>query len=95
MATDDGRLLDAFGRPLIALPVRKPAGAILLDGQVVADTLQCVHCNAHWIPQPGSGIVRGFCRNCMGPVCSAACAACVPFERKLDLAEQIGSRLVR
>lgn len=75
-----------------AVPVRRPAGHILIGSEVVADTLQCVHCGAHWIPQAGSGIVRGFCRLCMGPVCGVACAVCVPFEKKLDLAERAGRK---
>lgn len=73
-----------------ALPVAKPAGHILIDGVTVADTLQCVHCNGHWVPIRGSGIVRGFCTNCMGPVCGPRCAACTPFERRLDQAEKRG-----
>jgi hypothetical protein len=73
-----------------AVSVRRPAGFIVLGSEVVADTLQCVHCGAHWISQAGSGIVRGFCRNCMGPVCGPKCAVCVPFERKLDLMERQG-----
>lgn len=43
-------------------------------------TLQCVHCGGHWIAQPGSGRIRGFCQNCMGPVCGPGCAACVPTD---------------
>jgi hypothetical protein len=65
--------------------VRQPAGVILVDGQTVADTLQCVHCNRHWIPIKGSGRKRGFCRECMGPLCgSKECMTCVPFEKKLE-----------
>src|SRR5688572_20876079 len=76
-----------------ALPVRRPSGHILLDGHVVEDTVQCVHCNGHYTPMKGSGIIRGFCRNCMGPVCSPKCAACVPFERWLDQIER-GPRVI-
>lgn len=47
-------------------------------------TLQCVHCLAHWVPEPGSGRVRGWCRNCMGPVCGPGCAKCVPAEQMLE-----------
>ena len=75
-----------------ALPVRRPSGFILIDSVVVADTVQCVHCNAHWTPVKGSGIIRGFCRRCMGPVCGLKCAACTPFEQRLDAAERRGSR---
>lgn len=51
---------------------------------LVTSTLQCVHCGQHWTPQPGSGKVRGFCRNCMGPVCGPGCAECVPQEQLVE-----------
>lgn len=51
-------------------------------------TLRCVHCGGHWVPRPGSGIVRGYCTRCAGPVCGAACAACVPLEQMLDNIEK-------
>lgn len=71
-----------------ARSVSRPAGAIIVDGQQVADTLQCVHCQAHWVPVRGSGRVRGWCSNCQGPVCGPRCAACTPFERRMDEAER-------
>jgi hypothetical protein len=49
-----------------------------------ADTLQCVHCSQHWWPQPGSGIVRGLCYACNGPICGPGCAKCVPTEVLLE-----------
>lgn len=72
----------------------KWAGALLYDDgsgtgwTQIADTLQCVHCGAHWIVQPGSGIQRGWCLNCRGPECGAQdCYTCVPFERWLEQME--------
>ena len=50
----------------------------------VAKTLQCKHCGKHWIPQPGSGRVRGWCMNCHGPICGPGCATCVPEEALLE-----------
>lgn len=35
------------------------------------DTMQCVHCEKHWIVEPGSGKHRGWCLKCNGPVCGA------------------------
>lgn len=49
-----------------------------------ASTVQCVHCGGHFIPKPGSGIVRGFCCNCGGPICGPGCQACVPTEQLLE-----------
>jgi len=70
-------------------PVSQPDGFILAaDGTTVADTLQCVHCNNHFVVTKGSGRRRGFCRNCMGPLCGEkACFTCVPYEKQMDLTE--------
>ena len=68
-----------------ARSIRRASGAILIDGHHVADTVQCVHCGTHWVPQRGSGRLRGFCLRCGGVTCGAAsCDACVPFEQRLD-----------
>ena len=55
------------------------------DGTLEADTLQCVHCNKHYIVKPGSGKRRGWCTLCSGTTCgSNLCNTCIPFEKKLD-----------
>jgi hypothetical protein len=71
------------GQPLF---VQKPSGAILTDGQESAYTLQCGHCGTQWVPQKGSGKVRGFCTKCNEPLCGAdACMRYhVPKEALLD-----------
>lgn len=48
------------------------------------DTLSCVHCQATWVKQRGSGKLRGFCQKCSGFVCGPGCAECVPWERKIE-----------
>ena len=59
------------------------------DGMIEYDTLQCVHCNKHYIVKPGSGKRRGWCTLCSGTTCGeVGCAACVPFEKKLDAQER-------
>jgi hypothetical protein len=69
--------------------VRKPAGHIIIvqpEGPPVElDTLQCVHCMKHWRVRPGSGIRRGWCARCNGPVCGKqdCMQRCVPFEAKV------------
>ena len=66
----------------------RPAGyAVTTDPEtkiVEEDTLQCVHCGCHWQVKPGSGIVRGFCGRCNGPICGEKCLECVPIERGLE-----------
>lgn len=51
-------------------------------------TIQCVHCGGHWVAQPGSGRIRGFCQNCMGPVCGPGCAECIPTDLYLTNLEK-------
>lgn len=55
---------------------------------LIVKTLQCVHCGGHWVPQPGSGRIRGYCTQCAGPVCGPGCAECVPMEQLLENMEQ-------
>ena len=67
---------------------RKPSGFIVVNGQEVAHTLQCCHCNKHFVSIRGSGKRRGFCTHCNKVTCGAKnCDVCLPFERKLELAE--------
>ena len=63
---------------------RKPSGHIIVDGQEVAQTLQCCHCGTHYIPIIGSGIKRGYCMRCKKTTCgNSLCDVCVPHEMKL------------
>lgn len=70
--------------------LRRDAGyAVLIDPGadkpiLETKTLQCKHCGGHFVPRPGSGIVRGFCMNCNGPICGPGCAECVPTEVLLE-----------
>jgi len=53
------------------------------------DTIQCVHCDGHWIVESGSGRRRGWCFNCGGPHCGQKdCWTCKPFEKVLEEAWQ-------
>lgn len=60
------------------------------DGYVVAETLQCVHCQGHWVPVKGSGALRGFCLKCAGVTCGKpSCESeCVPFGKWLEKVER-------
>lgn len=51
-------------------------------------SVQCVHCGGHWIPQPGSGKIRGFCMRCNGPICGPGCQECVPTDLLLENMEK-------
>jgi uncharacterized ferredoxin-like protein len=69
--------------------VRKPSGAIILDGMHLADTLQCEHCGYTWIPIMGSGKVRGWCNKCNGPTCgSKECHECLPMQKRIEQYEK-------
>lgn len=69
--------------------VRRPSGAIIINGMHLADTLKCVHCGVTWIPVKGSGITRGWCMNCDGVTCGRPqCIKCVPFEKKMEMYEK-------
>lgn len=70
--------------------VRNPHGAVILDGQTVADTQQCVHCGGHFVVRRGSGKIRGWCQRCGGPTCGPQCMTCVPFEKWLKQVESAG-----
>jgi len=65
--------------------VRRPAGYVRIDSPdgppVERDTLQCVHCEKHWLVMPGSGRKRGWCMRCNGPSCGAKeCMECRPAD---------------
>jgi hypothetical protein len=58
------------------------------DRRRESPTLQCGHCGGHWVPEPGSGRVRGWCLNCCRPVCGPGCEKCVPLEQMLENIEK-------
>ena len=67
------------------LRVFGPGGVLIRE----ADSIRCVHCDLHWIVDPGSGRKRGWCLNCGGPHCGGKnCWSCTPFQKKLDEAMQ-------
>jgi len=85
-------------RPALILPgdpqsVRNPSGFIFIDGVQVADTLQCVHCQAHFVVVKGSGRTRGHCYLCQGPTCSPQCANCYPAQKQLEDEERRAAKL--
>ena len=68
---------------------RHYSGTILLDGQEVAQTLMCCHCNRHFLNVRIPGKQRGWCMNCNGPVCpNPVCDNCVPFAQWLENVEK-------
>ncbi len=62
------------------------------SGKVIdeGESLKCVHCGLHFVVRPGSGRERGFCLNCMGPLCGAkeCMDNCVPWERRMEEMER-------
>ena len=82
--------------PALILPgepqaVRNPSGFVFVNGRQVADTLQCVHCQAHFVVVKGSGRKRGWCLNCNGPTCSPICSECYPAEKQMQDEERRAS----
>lgn len=75
--------------------MRRPQGyAVTVEpgkATVEEDTFTCCHCNAivFLSARQDPSAAGGFCRLCMGHICSA-CAdkGCEPFERKLEAMER-------
>lgn len=69
--------------------MRSEDGGILEGGHQTGSTLMCRHCGCHWEVRPGSGVQRGWCRKCSGPLCGgwACLKSCVPLEARLEHAE--------
>ena len=77
------------------LSIRKPHGHFSMTDNIdgdhyEGDTLQCCHCGFNWIPVKGSGIQRGFCRNCMQVTCGKleCTIRCLPQEKMLEEIEK-------
>ena len=69
--------------------VRKPSGAIFLGSIHVADTIQCCHCQMHFVSVRGSGHLRGWCTLCGAMTCGhQGCDAHMPWEKKMELLEK-------
>ena len=71
------------------IPQIKPSGAVIVNGQHLADTLKCEHCRYTWIPIKGSGKKRGFCMKCMGVLCGKkeCLIECLPYIKRLEIKE--------
>lgn len=64
-------------------------GAWIVDGIEVASTMQCPHCDGHFVSMRDSGIERGWCSGCGAVTCGKPeCAPCVPFLRKMEAIER-------
>ena len=52
-------------------------------------SLQCSHCGKHWQYIKSSGIQRGYCVKCRGPLCGEkeCVEECVPYEAQIELQE--------
>lgn len=73
------------------LTTLRPNGLIIIQGvdgsTFEGETRQCCHCGMHWVVQPGSGKVRGWCGKCSAWFCSPECMECVPVEKQLEILE--------
>lgn len=72
---------------------RNNKSAVVVDGRLVAETAQCVHCGAHEEIIYGSGKTRGYCPDCKGFVCGLheCMRVCQPFEARLELTEALNA----
>lgn len=72
---------------------------ISVDGGPVkeADTLQCPHCNCHFVSFQGSGEKRSYCRKCMATTCGreACVRECLPHEERLERIEKQSAMAAR
>ena len=73
----------------------KAHGALIVEGQEIAHTLQCPHCGSHFISFKGSGHRRSYCFLCgqegKPAVCCGkkSCLPHVPFEKRLEIVEKV------
>lgn len=82
--------------------MRRPGGyAVTTEpgkADVEEDTFTCVHCNTVVFVKPfqDPAEMGGFCRLCMGHICSSSSCndGCEPFEKKLEAMES-RDRLLR
>jgi hypothetical protein len=75
---------------------RQAHGAVIIDGKEVGTTLQCPHCNGHFLSVRGSGHRRTFCARCNAITCgSRACDPCRPFEEQMEAIERAATREMR
>lgn len=70
----------------------RQVGSILIDGREVANTVECCHCNGHFLFTRGSGVRRGWCQRCMRMTCgNPACDPCRPWEQQMEEIERKAS----
>jgi hypothetical protein len=73
----------------------KHGGYFAIDGKVVAQTIQCCHCPAHFVARKGSGAVRHYCPRCNRVTCGnyfCQPSFCMTWSQKLDLIERAEMR---
>jgi hypothetical protein len=74
---------------------KRVAGTVIIDDPLLpgqereAETKMCMHCQMHFIIQPGSEMKRGFCTNCNGVTCGKQkCeTVCTHFEKAIEIME--------
>lgn len=95
MRADEALIIDGL-KKFEPQAAKKPSGYIVVDGNVVAETVKCVHCGHNFVPIKGSGITRGWCTNCNGALCGCKeCFECKDFRKKLDEYEKGRLKLLR
>ena len=73
----------------------KPSGYIIVDGQEVAHTLRCCHCQCHFVSVRGSGHIRGHCLRCDAITCGRPeCDTCMPWEARIEQEERAERQII-
>lgn len=72
---------------------RNNKSAVVVDGRMVSETAQCVHCGSHEEIVHGSGKSRGYCPDCKGFVCGInyCMKYCSPFEARIEYSEALNA----
>ena len=87
-------LLDPENFYADATATHRRHGSIVVDGKEVASTLQCRHCNAHFVNRRNRG--DWICLKCGGVVCGrrSCVIECTPFSKRLDDYESGRSKIL-
>lgn len=76
---------------------RRPHGTIFIGDKQVGHSMQCPHCNAHFLSRKGSGAHRSWCNNCAAVTCGKkeCVEKCAPWEKQMCEIERRATQALR